>query len=94
MPEGLTIFEILRVLFFWMSPIIFLVGLLILLSNPDKYNKLEAELGKEIGGIRKRIMPAIETNIDTLQKWLMKKRTTIGLLFIVCAVVLFLLLRK
>lgn len=90
----LTVFEVLRIIFLGLSPVIFILGLLILLSNPERYNRLETELGKEIGGIRKRIIPAIETNINALQNWLMKKRTIVGLICIVCAVVFFFLLRR
>jgi hypothetical protein len=94
MPAELTVIEVLRVIFLGLSPVIFLIGLFILLINPEKYNKLETNLGKEIGGIRKRIIPAIETNISVLHNWLMKKRTIVGLLCIVCAVIFFSLLRK
>lgn len=91
---GTAIFEIVRVIFFWISPLIFLLGLLILLSSPEKYGNLEDKLGREIGGIRKKIIPAIEKNIFIIQGWLMKKRTIVGLLCIICSVIFFFLLKK
>jgi hypothetical protein len=94
MTEGPTIFDILKVIFFWMSPLLLLVGVVILLTGTEKFNKLEKQLGKEIGGIRKRVIPAIETNIDTFQNWLLKKRTIVGLLCIVCAAAFFLLFKR
>ena len=90
----ITIFDVLRVVFFWISPVLLLLGMFILLTGTEKFHTLEKQLGKEIGGIRKRVMPAIETNIDTFQQWLLKKRTIVGLVCIVCATMFFFLFRR
>ena len=59
MVEELTIFDILKTLILWMSPIFFLLGLSVLLLRQEKYDKLEKVLDKEIGGIKKRLIPQI-----------------------------------
>jgi hypothetical protein len=86
---GQNFFETLIVLLFALSPFLFISGLIILLAQMIKYSKLESTLGKEIGGITKRIIPAIETNIYVLHNRMIKKRVLIGLCCIILSVVLF-----
>jgi hypothetical protein len=92
-PEILFL-DALRVVLFWLSPVVFIFGVVLLLTSLNKYNKLENILGKEIGGIRKRIFPKIETNIYTLQEKLLESKITIALVYIACALIFFFLLRK
>ena len=88
-----TFFDILRIVMLWMSPIIVLVGLLLLLLNSGAYGSLEDKLGREVGGIKKRIIPLIETNINSLHNWMLARKSIVGLVFIACFLVIFFFLR-
>ena len=92
-PE-ITFLDALSVVLFWLSPVVFIFGVGLLLTSLNKYNKLENILGKEIGGIRKRIFPKLESNIYTLQQKLLQSKINIALVCVVCAVIFFFLLRK
>ena len=94
MEEGFDIFYFIRAILLVMSPIMLLMGMIILLAAADKYNKLEEALGKEIGGIRKKVIPKLETNIYTLHGWLLKRKIAIGLICIICSLAFFVALRK
>ncbi len=94
MGEQLTIFDVMRTILLWVSPLVFLEGLLLLIIKVDKHIKLENQLGKEIGGIKKRLIPQIETNIYTFQNWLLKRTSILGLFFIIYSVMLFIVLIK
>ena len=94
MEEQLTIFEVMRTILLWLSPFILLEGIFLLIVKVDKHIKLEHHLGKEIGGIRKRLIPRIESNIYTFQNWLLKKTFILGIFSIIYAVMLFAVLRK
>jgi len=93
MSEEATFFDILRIVMLWMSPVIVLVGLLLLLLNSGAYGSLEDKLGREVGGIKKRIIPLIETNINSLHNWMLARKSIVGLVFIVCFLVIFFFLR-
>jgi len=94
MGEGFDIFYWIRAVFLVMSPIMLLMGMIILLAAVDKYNKLEESLGKEIGGIRKKIVPKLENNVYTLHSWMLKRKIAIGLICIICSLAFFMALRK
>ena len=94
MEEGFDIFYWIRTVFLVMSPIMLLMGMIILLSAADKYNKLEEALGKEIGGIRKKVIPKLENNVYTLHSWMLKRKIVIGLICIICSLAFFIALRK
>ena len=94
MEEQITILKVMKAVLLWLSPFIFLEGVLMLIIRVDKHIKLEHYLGKEIGGIRKRIFPKIETNIYAFQNWLLKKTSLLGLFFIFYSILLFAVLRK
>ncbi len=94
MSEEVTIFEIMRTVLVWLSPLVFLEGILLLLAKEEKYNELEVTLGKEVGGFKKRLIPQIETNIFTFQKWLLKRKFILGVFCILYSAMLFIVLRK
>ena len=94
MEEGFDIFYWIRTIFLVMSPIMLIMGMIILLAAADKYNKLEEALGKEIGGIRKKVIPKLENNVYTLHSWMLKKKIAIGLICIICSLAFFMVLRK
>jgi len=89
--EDWAFFDIMREIVFWSSPVVFLLGLtLIVYSN---YRKFESALAKEFG-LRKRILPKLEQNIYSFHEWCLKKRTLIGLICIIYSLVVFMTLRK
>jgi len=88
MSEQITIFEIVRSVLFFVSPVIFIVGVLLIITE-YKYRKLEDVLGKEIGGIKRIIIPRLETTIYTFQESLLRKRVIVGLVCIICSAVFF-----
>ena len=94
MEEGFDIFQLIRTILLVMSPIMLFMGVIILLAAADKYNKLEEALGKEIGGIRKKVIPKLENNVYTLHSWMLKRKIIIGLICIICSLAFFMALRK
>lgn len=92
-PE-ISFLDALSVVLFWLSPLIFIFGLALLITSLAKYNKLENILGREIGGIRKRVFPKLESNIYTLQQKLLEGKIIIALVCILCALIFFFLLKK
>jgi hypothetical protein len=88
--EEAAIVDVLRAIFFWFSPgIFFVVVLLILYGN---YKKLELMLSREMG-IRKKIFPKLENYNYTFHDWLLEKNTLIGVICIACALAFFFILR-
>ncbi|MCK9431805.1 MAG: hypothetical protein PHQ84_05510 [Candidatus Omnitrophica bacterium] len=89
--EDWALFDIVRVIIFWTSPVVFVLGLILLTYS--KYTKLEEFLAKEFG-MRKKIFPGLEKNIYLLHNWCLKKRVLIGIACIIYALVVFLLLHN
>jgi len=77
-----TVFDVVRTIVFWFSPIIFFVGVLMVLSG--NYRKLEEKLSREMG-MRKKVLPKFEANDYSFHEWLLKKDTLLGLICIACA---------
>ena len=94
MGEGFDIFYWIRAVFLVMSPILLFIGIIILVAAVDKYSKLEEALGKEIGGIKKRVIPQLETNDYSVHSWMLKRKIVIALTCIICSLVFFAVLRK
>ncbi|MDP8260462.1 MAG: hypothetical protein P9L96_05660 [Candidatus Gygaella obscura] len=90
--EELTIFDFMKDFVLWLSPVVFAVGVLLVLS-PKLFGKIEGSLGKEIGGIKKKVIPQLEMNIESFQNWMLKKNNVVGLILVVLSFVFFLLLR-
>ena len=88
--EGITVFDVLRAIIFWLSPGIFFVGILLVLYG--NYKKLETMLSREMG-IRKKIFPKLESCNYTFHVWLLERNTLIGVICIVCALTFFFVLR-
>lgn len=86
------VFEVLRFILLGMTPLVFLEGLLLLLVKEQKYEKLEEALGKEIGGIKKRVAPWLENNIYSLQQKLLKKKGFLGAFFVIYSALMFFVL--
>ena len=92
--EEITIFHILRAVIFWLNPLIFIEGLLLLILTAEKYINFEKKLSKEIISIKTKIMPALDTNIDTFYKWMLARKNIVGLFCIIYSVVIFLTFKK
>jgi hypothetical protein len=84
-----TIFDTIKLILFWTSPLLLLLGIIVLFSPSAKYAKLENILGRKMGGITKIVVPALETDIYTFHNWLLKKRIIVSLVFIICSIAFF-----
>ena len=89
--EELSFFGMLREIIFWSSPAILLMGVVLLMYS--NYSNFEKLMGREYG-LRKRVLPKLETNIYSFHEWCLKKNTLIGLACIIYALIVFLILRK
>jgi hypothetical protein len=89
--EDWAFFDIMRVIVFWSSPVVLLLG--IILMTFHNYRNVEVVLGKEYG-LRKRILPKLEQNIYSFHEWCLKRRTLIGLVCIIYSLVVFFAFRK
>jgi hypothetical protein len=94
MSEEVTILDILRIITLWMGPVIMILGSFILVLKSGAYSSLEDKLGKEVGGIRKRIMPLIETNIYSLHKWMLARKNIVSVVFVACSLLMLFSLKK
>lgn len=91
MEQEINIFEIVKIVMFWTSPIIFVAGVvLVLYSN---YKRLEELFGRQVFGGPNKLIPAIETNIYNFHEWLMERRTLIGFVCVLFAIAAFLVFR-
>ncbi len=86
-----TFFDVLRDIIFWTSPVVFLMGVTLLMYS--NYRNFENLMSREFG-LRKRILPKLEANIYSFHEWCMKKHTLIGLFCIIYSVTMFLVLRR
>ncbi len=75
------IFDVIKWFLFAFSPILFIVGV-ILLGAEHKYRKLEEILGREIGGIKKIVFPKLEVTVYTFQERLLNGRILLGWIFL------------
>ena len=92
MIDQTSVFEMLRLVLLWSSPVILLVGLLLILYA--NYKRLEEFFGKELFGIKKKVFPMFETNIYVFHEWLLEKKTILGVICIIIAVLFFFEFRK
>jgi hypothetical protein len=84
-------FDFLREVIFWTSPVIFLMGITLLMYS--NYRNFEILLGREFG-LRKKMLPKLEQNIYSFHDWCLKKHTLIGLVCIAYALFVFMTLRN
>jgi len=94
MEEQSVMFEVLKAIVLWASPIVFLQGILLLIIKKDGQVKLEERLGKEIGGVRKKLIPKLETNIYDFQNWMLGRIFILSVIFIVYPILIYLVLKK
>ena len=86
-----TIIYILREIVFWSGVLAFFAGILLLVYY--NYGSLETKLAKEIGGIRFKIFPKLESNIYTYHERILKRRKLLGLICIAYALIFIFILR-
>jgi hypothetical protein len=91
--QEFTIFDLIWVVMFWLSPLIFLEGVFILLVA-DKYKSAESKLNTQLGWLKRKKTSKFETNIYTFHDWLFKRRVIIGIILITYSISSFVLLRK
>jgi hypothetical protein len=86
-----TIIYILREIVFWSCVLAFFAGILLLVYR--NYDSLETKLAKEIGGIRYKIFPKLESNIYAYHERILKKRKLLGFICIAYALIAIFILR-
>jgi hypothetical protein len=86
-----TFFDVMRECVFWTSPIVFIIGVVLLMYG--NYKNFEALMLKEYG-LRNKILPEVEKNIYSFHDWCMKKHILIGMVCIVYSLVVFLVLKR
>ncbi|MFC1674807.1 hypothetical protein ACFL1K_02840 [Candidatus Omnitrophota bacterium] len=89
----ITVFEAMRVAYYSMSPLFFVLGLILLFTGIEGYTRLEDVLAKELGGIKRRVIPKLEKNNYALHQVLLKGKIGIGVLCIAFSLLLFFFLR-
>jgi len=88
--DEVTVFDILRLIIFWLSPVIFFIGVLLVLYG--NFRKVEAIFSREMG-IRKKVLPKLESYNYTFHDWLLEKNSLLGLICIACGLTFFFILR-
>ncbi|MGD0336036.1 MAG: hypothetical protein ABSB18_02910 [Candidatus Omnitrophota bacterium] len=91
MEDGVSLYAIMKDFMHIGSPIIILMGVLIILHR--NYAKVEDKINKDIGGIKIRIFPKIESNILTLHDLFFNVKNLIGVLCILTGTIFFFLTR-
>ena len=89
--DHMNVFTVLRLVFFWLSPVVFFLGVVILTNR--HYQELEKNLIREVGGIKKRVAPVLESDHFEFHNWLMDHRRAVGMLCIVISAATFLTLK-
>ncbi len=86
-----TIIHLCREIVFWSCVLTFFAGILLLICG--NYGNLENKLAKEVGGIRYKIFPKLESNIYTYHERILKRRKLLGLICIAYTLVAIFILR-
>ncbi|MCU0665953.1 MAG: hypothetical protein MUF05_02530 [Candidatus Omnitrophica bacterium] len=92
MEDVLTVITALRVIFFWSSPLLFVIGVIIAVYS--NYRILEEKLAQNIMPVKIKKILVVEKNIMTFHEWLLNKRVAIGILCIISSVVFFITLKS
>jgi|WetSurMetagenome_2_1015567.scaffolds.fasta_scaffold214652_2 hypothetical protein len=77
--------EIIKIVLLALNPVILIIGLVMFLVSEEKYQKLEKLMDQELG-IKQKLLPGIEKNILTFHQFLLKKKVFVGMVFVVYAV--------
>ena len=89
--ETLSFFGVLGLIFFWLSPVIFILGIVALCYR--RYSDLEHMLIRDVGGIRRRIVPVLEKDHFEFHEWLLTHRAFVGITCIAVSIALYLNLK-
>ena len=74
MMEGNSLMEVVKIIFLWLNPLIFLVGIMLMVFKQEKFNKIEKSL---------------KENVETFHKWMLKRKNLVGMIFIVYSIISF-----
>ena len=85
-----TIYSLIKPYLAFASPIIFGVGIILIIA-PASYKKLEEVLNEEVGGIRKRIFPLLENAYNNFHHWVLIKTNTLGITCVIIAIIFYIL---
>ena len=69
-----SLMEIVKIIFLWLNPVIFVVGIMLLVLKQEKFNKMEK---------------ALRENVETFHKWMLKRKNFMGVLFVVYSMISF-----
>lgn len=92
MDDFYTVANAIRILFFWFSPVLFVLGIIIALYS--NYRVLEERLAKNITPVKVKKVLVIETNILTFHEWLMHRRVMVGITCIIFSVCFFMVFKR
>ena len=74
MMAGNSLMEAVKIIFLWLNPLIFLVGIMLMVFKQEKFNKIEKSL---------------KENVETFHKWMLKRKNLVGMIFIVYSIISF-----
>jgi hypothetical protein len=88
----ITVFEVMKTILLWTSPVMFMLGIMLVLYT--NYKRLEEFFGKEIFGVKHKVVPLFETNIYNFHEWLLERRTLVGLICVIFSIAIFFIYKK
>jgi len=91
MDDILTVIQAVRIIFFWISPILFFCGVIIALYS--NYRILEEKLAQSVLPVKVKKVLLVEKDIMSFHEWLLNRRVQLGLLCIISSLVFFFVLK-
>jgi len=85
--DEMEIYLVIKQVLHILSPIIVGVGIVFIWNGICA--KVEDVVDKDIGGIKTRIFPKIESNIFTVHKLLLKKKNIVGIVCLIFGICIF-----
>ncbi|MDD5669108.1 MAG: hypothetical protein PHE58_03640 [Candidatus Omnitrophica bacterium] len=76
---GLSVAEFLKIILLWVDALVLMVGIVLLTLSAEAYAKLENHL---------------KSNVESFNKWMLTKKNLVAAIFIVYAILSFLILFK
>jgi len=76
---GLSVAEFLKIILLWVDALVLIVGIVLLTLSAEAYAKLENHL---------------KSNVESFNKWMLTKKNLVAAIFIVYAILSFLILFK
>lgn len=94
MPEDITVFDVMRMVYLWTSPVVLVLSSVVLLLSTHRYHRVEVALGKSIGGIKQKTIPALEKDIDGLQKMMLDNKNLTALMLMLSSLIIIFVLTR